>query len=293
MNKIGILYHPKMPEAEALAAELRSLAASRVDQVWIAAAWDDEAVRDNIAGSDLLISIGGDGTVLRAARASVPHDILLLGVNLGRLGFLTELRGEEARERVPEILADSKWKVEERGILHAQVLAARGGRVIMGEQPYLHALNDLVLGRPALGRTIVASAYIDGELVADYRADGILVATATGSTAYCQAIGGPILHPESKEMVLAPVAPHLGQTNALVLPPTAVIELVLDLDQHAVFSLDGEATVDLAPGQAVRVTMSHHVARFIRLPQEPGFYQRVAVRLRWRRTPDPNEKEAR
>jgi len=293
MNKVGILYHPKMPEAEALAGELRSLASPHVGETWVAPAWDDQAVRENIAGSDLLISIGGDGTVLRAARASVPHDILLLGVNLGRLGFLTELRGEEARERVPEILADSKWTVEERGILHAQVLAEHGGRVIMGEQPYLHALNDLVLGRAALGRTIVASAYIDGELVADYRADGILVATATGSTAYCQAIGGPILHPESKEMVLAPVAPHLGQTNALVLPPTSVIELLLDSDQHAVFSLDGEDTVDLAPGQAIRVTMSDHVARFIRLPQEPGFYQRVAVRLRWRRTPDPNEKEAR
>mgnify|MGYP005847535799 CR=1 FL=1 len=293
MNKVGILYHPKMPEAEALAAELRSLAASRVGRVWVAPAWDEQAVWDNIAGSDLLISIGGDGTVLRAARASVPHDVLLLGVNLGRLGFLTELRGEEARERMPEILADSKWTVEERGMLHAQVLAEHGGRVIMGEQPYLHALNDLVLGRAALGRTIVASAYIDGEIVADYRADGILVATATGSTAYCQAIGGPILHPESKDIVLAPVAPHLGQTNALVLPPSAVIELVLDPDQQAVFSLDGEATVDLAPGQAVRVTMSHHVARFIRLPQEPGFYQRVAVRLRWRRIPDPNEKEAR
>ncbi|MDI6857630.1 MAG: NAD(+)/NADH kinase [Dehalococcoidia bacterium] len=293
MDKVGILYHPKMPEAEALAGELHSLASPHVGEVWVAAAWDEQAVKDNVAGSDLLISIGGDGTILRAARASVPHDILLLGVNLGRLGFLTELRGEEARERVPEILADSKWTVEERGILHAQVLAARGGRVVMGEQPYLHALNDLVVGRPALGRTIVASAYIDGELVADYRADGILVATATGSTAYCQAIGGPILHPESKEMVLAPIAPHLGQTNALVLPPTAVVELVLDPDQQAVFSLDGEATVGLAPGQAVRVTMSHHVARFIRLPQEPGFYQRVAVRLRWRRTPDPNEKEAR
>lgn len=292
MNKVGILYHPKMPEAKALAEELRSLSSPHVNEIWVAAAWDEEAARDNVSDTDLLISVGGDGTVLRAARAGVPHDILLLGVNLGRLGFLTELSGKEARERVPEILAGSKWAVEERGILHAQVLAGRDGPILMGEQPYLHALNDLVLGRAALGRTIVASSYIDGQLLADYRADGILVATATGSTAYCQAIGGPILHPESKEMVLAPVAPHLGQTNALVLPPTSLIELVLDPEQHAVFSLDGEASIDLEPGQVVRVTMSRHVARFIRLPEEPGFYQRVAVRLRWRRTPDPGEREA-
>jgi NAD+ kinase len=293
VDKVGVLYHPKMPEAKALAEDLRSLASSHVNETWMAAAWDEEAARDNIPRTDLLISIGGDGTVLRAARASVPHDVLLLGVNLGRLGFLTELSGEEARERVPEILADSRWTVEERAILHTQVLAGRDGPVLMGEQPYLHALNDVVLGRAALGRTIVASAYIDGQLVADYRADGILVATATGSTAYCQAIGGPILHPESKEMVLAPVAPHLGQTNALVLPPSSLIELALDPDQHAVFSLDGEASIDLQPAQVVRVTMSRHVARFVRLPEEPGFYQRVAVRLRWRRTPDPNEREAR
>jgi NAD+ kinase len=290
VNRVGILYHPKMPKAKALAKELRTLAAPHVAETWIAAAWDEEPVRENISSTDLLISVGGDGTILRAARASVPHDIRLLGVNLGRLGFLTELSGKEARERVPEILADSNWTVEERAIMHVQVLAGREGPILMGEKPYLHALNDLVLGRAALGRTIVASAYIDGQLVADYRADGILVATATGSTAYCQAIGGPILHPESKEMVLAPVAPHLGQTNALVIPPTSLIELALDPDQHAVLSLDGEASIDLEPGRVARVTMSRHVARFIRLPQEPGFYQRVAVRLRWRRTPDPGER---
>ena len=197
MNRIGIFYHPKMAVACALAEELRSALSPQVKEVWTGAAWDDDSVKVNIPGTDLLITVGGDGTVLRAARAIVPHDVVILGVNLGRLGFLTELRGDEALPRLPDVLAGG-WSVERRAMLHAQVLSERGGRVILGARPYLHALNDVVLGRTALGRTVVVSTFIDGELVADYRADGIIVATATGSTAYCQAIGGPILHPEAQ-----------------------------------------------------------------------------------------------
>jgi len=289
VNKVGIFYHPRMAEARALADELRSALAPLVPDVWSGASGDDEAVKANIPGTDLLISVGGDGTVLRAARAIVPHDIIILGINLGRLGFLTELRGDDLLPRLPDILAGG-WTIEERTMLHAQVLAERGGRVILGARPHLHALNDVVLGRSALGRTIMASTYIDGELVADYRADGIIVATATGSTAYCQATGGPILHPEAKEIVLAPLAPHLGQTNSLVLPARSVVELALDPEQQAALSVDGEGSLALGPGQVVRVTMSDHLARFLRLSGDPDFYERVAVRLRWRRVPDPNEE---
>ena len=289
MNKVGIFYHPKMAAARTLADELCSALSSQVRKVWTGAAWDDETVKKNMPGTDLLISVGGDGTVLRAARAVVPHDVVILGINLGRLGFLTELRGDDVLRRLPDLLAGG-WKVEERAMLHAQVLEKRGGRVIMGARPHLHALNDVVLGRTALGRTVVVSTFIDGELIADYRADGIIIATATGSTAYCQAIGGPILHPEAKEIVLAPLAPHLGQTNSLVLPGSSVVELALDPEQRAALSVDGESSLELGPGQVVRVTMSDHLARFLRLPGDPDFYERVAVRLRWRRASDPDEE---
>jgi NAD+ kinase len=289
VNRIGIFYHPKMAAACALAEELRSALSPQVKEVWAGAAWDDDSVKVNIPGTDLLITVGGDGTVLRAARAIVPYDVVILGVNLGRLGFLTELRGDEALPRLPDVLAGG-WSVERRAMLHTQVLSERGGRVILGARPYLHALNDVVLGRSTLGRTVVVSTFINGELVADYRADGIIVATATGSTAYCQAIGGPILHPEAQEIVLAPLAPHLGQTNSLVLPRRSVVELALDPGQQAAISLDGESSLQLEPGQVVRITMSDHFACFLRLPREPDFYERVAVRLRWRRAPDPDEE---
>ncbi|MGD0765264.1 MAG: NAD(+)/NADH kinase [Dehalococcoidia bacterium] len=285
MNKVGILFHPKMKEARALAERLRATLSADVAEVWAAAAWDEKTIGDNIPGTDLLISAGGDGTVLRAARAAVPYDVLLLGINLGRLGFLTELRESEVSRCLPDILA-GKGHVEQRAMLHAQVLAGPGGAVLLGAQPYLHALNDVVIGHAALGRTIIVSAFVDGDLVADYRVDGIIVATATGSTAYCQAVGGPILHPEAREIVLIPVAPHLGQTNPLVLPSTSVVELALDPTHQAALSVDGESAIELAAGQVVRVTMSHHVARFLRLPGSARFYDRVAVRLRWRRAPE-------
>jgi NAD+ kinase len=290
LRKIGIIFHGKMPEARALAERLRAAAAGLVGEVWMSEAWDETNAKKDIPGSSLLISIGGDGTVLRAARLVVPHEVPLLGINLGRLGFLTELRdGEKTLERLPDVIAGN-WHLEERAMLHVQVLASRDGPVLRGAQPYLHALNDIVIGRDALGRTIILSAFIDGNLVAEYRADGVIAATATGSTAYSQSIGGPILHPEAKEILLVPLAPHLGQTNPLVLPGTAVIDLALDSMHTAMLSIDGESGIELGRGQVIRVTMSPHVARFVRMPDSPGFYERVAVRLRWRRSFDVEQQ---
>jgi NAD+ kinase len=279
-----------MPDARALAETLRAAAAGLVEEVWVSEAWDEANAKERVPGTDLLISIGGDGTVLRAARLVVPYEVPLLGINLGRLGFLTELRdGEKTLEHLPDVIAGN-WHLEERAMLHVQVLASRDGPVLRGAQPYLHALNDIVIGRDALGRTIILSAFIDGTLVAEYRADGVIAATATGSTAYSQSIGGPILHPEAKDMLLVPLAPHLGQTNPLVLPGTTVIDLALDPTHTAMLSIDGESGIELGGGQVIRVTMSPHVARFVRMPDSPGFYERVAVRLRWRRSFDVEQQ---
>jgi NAD+ kinase len=293
MNKVGIVYHAKMPEARSLAEKLRASLSGRVTEVWLSEAWDEARSKPQVPGTDLLISIGGDGTVLRAARLVVPHEVPLLGINLGRLGFLTELRdGEKTLERLPDVI-DGKWEVEERAMLHVQVLGSRDGPVLLGAQPYLHALNDVVVGRNALGRTIIVSAFVNDTLVAEYRADGVILATATGSTAYSQSLGGPILHPEAKEMLLVPLAPHLGQSNPLVLSNTSSVDLELEREHRAMMSIDGESGIELEGGQVVRVSMSPHVARFVRLPDSPGFYERVAVRLRWRRSFEGNESRDR
>ncbi len=285
MKKVGICYHPKLETAKALAEELRGVLPSQVEEVWVSSAWDEEAAREHVPGTDLLICVGGDGTVLRGARAVVPHTTLLLGVNMGRLGFLTELDQSEVFQRLPAIVAGA-GHVEERAMLHVDVVLA-GGAIESGESVRFHALNDVVVGREAFGRTVQVGVRVDGTLVADYRADGVIVATATGSTAYSQSLGGPILHPEAREFLLTPVAPHLSPMNPLVLQSSAVVDLVPAAGHPAVLSIDGESHREIASGQTVRVTLSAHVARFLRFGPPSRFYDLVARRLKWRHPLEP------
>ena len=283
MNKVGCCYHPKLPDdlGRRVAEELCAVADPHVGETWIASAWDEEATRRHVPGTDLLLCIGGDGTVLRAARAVIPHETLLLGVNMGRLGFLTELDAAGALERLPEILAGA-GRVEERAMLHAQIIALETGDG--GETPARHdALNDVVIGRVTLGRTVQVVVQVDGSRLADYRADGVIVATATGSTAYSLSAGGPVLPPESRDILLTPLSPHLAPRNSIVLPPTAVVEVQLAPGQQATMSIDGERDLDLAAGETVRVTLGPHRARFLRLNPPTQFYERVARRLNWLR----------
>jgi NAD+ kinase len=290
MNKVGCCYHPKLPDemGRRVAEELRAVAAQQVAETWISSAWDEEATHRHMPSTDLLLCVGGDGTVLRAAHAVVPHDTVLLGVNMGHLGFLAELDAAAARERLPEIIAGA-GRIEERAMLHAQIVTPEAGA--SGETapdggpsgPARHdALNDVVIGRVALGRTVQVVVRVDGFLMADYRADGVIVATATGSTAYSLSVGGPILSPESREILLTPLAPHLAPRNSVVLPPSAVVEVQLAPGQQATFSIDGERNLDLAAGgETVRVAQGPHRARFLRLSPPAHFYERLARRLNW------------
>lgn len=281
MNKVGCCYHPKLPDelGRRVAEELLAVAARQAGETWLASAWDEETTRQHVPGTDLLLCVGGDGTVLRAARAVVPYETLLLGVNMGRVGFLTELDAATALERLPEIIAGA-GRVEERAMLHAQVIPPEGSDG--GGTPARHdALNDVVIGRLTLGRTVQVSVRVDGSLMADYRADGVIVATATGSTAYSLSAGGPILPPESREILLTPLAPHLAPSNSVVLPSSAVVEAQLAPGQQATFSVDGERDLDLAAGETVRVTLGPHRARFLRLSPPTQFYERLARRLNW------------
>ena len=280
MDKVGCCYHPKLSDelGRRVAEQLVAIAGQHVRETWIASAWD-EATTQRVPGTDLLITVGGDGTVLRAARAVVPHDTLLLGVNMGRLGFLTELDARSALERLPEIIGGA-GRVEERSMLHAEIV--RPGSPGGDERPGRHdALNDVVIGRVTLGRTVQASVRVDGVTVADFRADGVIVATATGSTAYSLSAGGPVLPPESREIMLTPLAPHLVPNNSIVLPAEAVVEVELASGQQATFSVDGERDLDLMSGETVRVTVGPHRARFVRLNPPAQFYERLARRLNW------------
>ncbi len=275
MEKIGVTYHPKSQAARSVAEEVRARLATKVGEAWLASAWDDGAREEHVPGTDLIICCGGDGTVLRAARAVIPHPVTLLGVNLGRIGFLTEVTAPQLFEQLEEIV-DGAGRIETRAMIETEVMRGAGALAHCYQ-----ALNDVVVGRAAIGRTVQFSVRTDHTTVGSYRADGVIVATATGSTAYSLSVGGPILHPESREMLVTPVAPHLAPGNSLVLASGSTVEIEIAAAQKASLSVDGQPDDDLAGGDVVRVRTSSHVARFLRLGPPGDFFVRVGRRLNW------------
>jgi len=259
MKRIGIVYHPKIEKAHSLADRLESLLVAQGVSPWQCSAWDEDKAKPQVAGSDLILSIGGDGTILHAARIIVPVAVPILGVNLGKLGFITEMNADETLSNLPSLLEGKGW-IEERAMLEAQ----------MGNGDFL-ALNDVVVRSTAV-HLINIEVKIDDEMVTTYRADGIIVATATGSTGYSLAAGGPILHPQAKEIVLQPVSCHLGLNHALVLPPQTAVELKVVGRDMAILSLDGQVDTPMSNEQIVRVKLSRYVARFLRIHQPTYFY---------------------
>ncbi len=275
MNKIGVTYHPKSEAARSVAEDASRRLAPLVPEVWVASAWDDGSQEERIPGTDLLVCCGGDGTVLRAARAVVPHPVMLLGVNLGRIGFLTEVTPAQLFEQI-EAIVEGAGRIEQRAMIEAETMRAGHEK-----REHFHALNDVVVGRAAIGRTVQFTVRTDDTLIGSYRADGVIIATATGSTAYSLSVGGPILHPESREIIVTPVAPHLAPANSVVLAEGARAEVEIAPRQSAILSIDGEPDLDLAGGDRVRVRASGHTARFLRLGPPGDFFLRVGRRLNW------------
>ena len=284
MNKVGVAYHPKSDAARLCAEEISTRVGSLVRDVWVASAWDAGAADAHIAGTELLICCGGDGTVLRAARAVIPHPVVLLGVNLGRIGFLTEITPPALFDQLEAIVAGA-GRVETRAMIGADIVRYDGGAGAAdgreGGHEHFQALNDVVVGRAAIGRTVQFTVTTDGTAVGTYRADGVIIATATGSTAYSLSVGGPILHPESREVIVTPVAPHLAPANIVVLPADSKVDVTIAAGQHGIVSIDGGEDMQMGGGDRVHVETSPHTARFLRLGAEGDFYIRVGRRLNW------------
>jgi len=209
-----------------------------------------------LAGARVVCVFGGDGTMLRAARRIAPLGIPLLGVNLGRLGFLTGTSVDEFDGTISEVLA-GRYECEDRTVAEATVTRA-GSTVYQGR-----ALNDVVVARGAQVRAIHVDVRIDGEPFTVYWADGIVVATATGSTAYAMSVGGPLMLPTARDLVIVPIAPHLSFGNAVVLAPDQRVSLDV-LDEPARISVDGQEEQDLRSGDHVEVRRGDTAARFVR-----------------------------
>jgi len=231
--------------------------------------------REHLAENvELLIVLGGDGTLLSAARALKGHKVPILAVNLGGLGFLTSVTREEMYPVLEQVLA-GKQQISERMMLNAQTI--RDGAP--AEQQI--ALNDAVINKAALARMLDFDVYVDRAQVGRYRADGLIVATPTGSTAYSLAAGGPIVHPHLDAFVITPICPHMLTNRPLVIPDTSHVEIDIAAAEEPVYlTLDGQVGFQLLPNDRVAICKSSSRVYFVQSPQKT-YYEVLRSKLRW------------
>jgi NAD+ kinase len=217
----------------------------------------------------LIITVGGDGTILRAAKAIVPENVPILGINLGKLGFMSEITADEVSTKLTGFINGDGW-IEERALLEARVIST-------GKASY--ALNDVFIGRRSSARLVTIECKIDDQPLTAYRADGIIVASASGSTGYALAAGGPVLHPQSKNIILQPVGAHFSFDKPLVLSSESVIKLKVITNHEAMISMDGQIEWQIDSGELVEVKLSRYTSRFIRFQPENYFYRTLESKL--------------
>jgi NAD+ kinase len=261
-----IAAYPKMPgtfvEAEAMCKYLKEKGVeAEFGSLY------DETLRKRVRRGefDLLIMAGGDGSVLRAGHLTAASKVPVLGVNLGKLGFLIQVEKEEWREYFDKLLNGEAW-IESRMMLHAEHV--RSGEVLGSWD----ALNEVVVGRGQILRPIRISASVDGRHLTSYVADGLIAATATGSTAYALAAGGPILPPELRNILLVPIAPHLSVDRAVVLAEGSTVRMQIN-GENAVLSIDGQASIVLSEDDHVDVRAAEVTTQFVRFG-DPGYFYR-------------------
>lgn len=224
--------------------------------------------------ADLAVVLGGDGTLLAAARALGDHDIPVLAINLGGLGFLTSFPREELYPALDLVLAGN-YRISERVLLDATL--ERGGSAVARHR----ALNDVVVNKAAMARILDLDLYFDGSYACSYKADGIIFSTPTGSTAYSLSAGGPIVHSQVGAFVVTPICPHALSNRPLVVPDQTKIELVVASGQEDAFlTVDGQVGVELRDADRVSVTKSRNKLKLIR-PSDKVYFEILRAKLKW------------
>jgi NAD+ kinase len=231
--------------------------------------------REHLAdNADLLIVLGGDGTLLSAARALKGHKVPILAVNLGGLGFLTSVTRDELYPLLERVVR-GEHHISERMMLNAETIRAG----VTTEQQI--ALNDAVINKAALARMLDFDVYVDGAQIGRYRADGLIVATPTGSTAYSLAAGGPIVHPHLDAFVITPICPHMLTNRPLVIPDTSRVEIDIAAAEEPVYlTMDGQVGFQLEPKDRVAISKSVSRVYFVQSPQK-SYFEVLRSKLRW------------
>jgi NAD+ kinase len=261
-NRIGFAYNPTSEAA----VELRERAAGwcamhGIDQ-WAAQAQDFETLCEELATSDFLVVLGGDGTLLRAARAVIQVDVPLLGVNLGKVGFLSKVEANELETVLAKLVAGS-YSIDERMALEARLLSGGAGATSVVH----HALNDVVIARGALARVVRMDVAIDSSHLATFIADGLVVSSPTGSTGYSFSAGGPIVAPDSRNLIVTPIAGYLSAIRSVVVGADQIVRCRIVDATEAIVSIDGREDVPIAVGDVVEV---RSLARPVRLVEPAG-----------------------
>lgn len=283
-QRIGIIAkHADAAVRKALVATLAVLKTRHIDFVFdencAAVLTDADAhvvAEDKVAEErDLVIAIGGDGTLLRAARIAFPANVAVLGVNLGRLGFLTDLTPEQVPEGLNAIL-DGNYTSEDRCVLQTAIV--RDGDIVSRAD----GLNDIVIQKWNTARLIAFDTYVDGRFVHSQRSDGMIVSTPTGSTAYSLSGGGPILHPQLGAIVLVPICPHSLTNRPIVLADTATIEIIIGTEyaNESRVTCDGEAMPEILPRDNIRITRHAKTIRLIH-PAGHDHFANLRAKLHW------------
>ncbi len=272
IRKIAVLDHPMKPETRPVAAAIVEFLSQRGIVVHRATSFESDMLAAFMPGIDLVITLGGDGSILRAGRVAAPHQVPVTSVHMGNLGFLSEMTVDNWHQLLPKYLAGEYW-IEERSMLSATV---RRGAAVLGRHD---AINDVVVGRRTLARIVRVRVSVDGSLLTTYACDGLIVATATGSTAYALAAGGPVLAPTLKNMLMVPIAPHLSLDRAMLFAPSSKIELVVGTESEATMTADGQNEIVLHDGDRVEVSLHPYSARYARVQSRSYFYETLVDRL--------------
>lgn len=272
MDQIGVIYNPQITTASPLALEVSRWLEDRSVPHWVSSTDEGQVEERHLAESRLLVVLGGDGTTLLAARLASSFDVPIFGINLGRVGFLSEADPNAWQEKLSLVLEDQHW-LERRLMLEAQVL--RDGDIVAE----LAALNEVVVSRGGQVRVLRFHLYVDGDHVTTYTADALITATPTGSTAYSMAAGGPLLPPQLQNFLVLPVAPHLSFERPLVLHQEAIVKIKVETEHDAIVTADGQNAVELLDGDEVVIVKHRCESLFARVDGPSYFYHRLMQRL--------------
>ena len=280
-KKIGVFCKPKAPSATDILGRLIPWLRKQNYHIFLdtgTAAIINETSsyekREISQQADLLIVLGGDGTLLSVARAAHPYNIPILAVNLGSLGFLAEISIDELYPTLENILA-GKFEIENRMLLNACIW--RNGEKVEDH----NVLNDVVINKGAVARVINLQVLVDGQYMTSYRADGLIIATPTGSTAYSLSAGGPIIHPSMHTLVLSPICPFTLTNRSILIPDQSIIQVKLAAEYDDVrVTLDGQEGYDMRAGDILKIKKTKTSLQLIRGPNK-NYYQILRDKLHW------------